>query len=364
MRMESVEMNVYHRKDGRWEGRISKGKNKDGKRKYQYIFEKTKEKVINRIQAIRKENSEINSSKCKLLFSDVYTGWFDTIKHNIKESTASNYQMKAEKHILPYFGDIAVNSITQELIYNFVSDKRRNNLSERYISDIIILIKTIFKYAVKTYHIENPFAEITLQKKKKTEITLLDDIEQEKLKEHIRNKRNRSTLGVAIAISTGLRIGEICPLQWKDIDLQKRILTVSKTMQRIQCKNSKSKTKLIITDPKSESSCRQIPIPDCLMDILFEFKGKDEEYVLTGTEKYIEPRTMQYRFKAILKNVNLPSIHFHALRHIFASNCIKLGFDIKTLSELLGHSSVEITLNRYVHSSFELKRDYMNKIEI
>ena len=78
----------------------------------------------------------------------------------------------------------------------------------------------------------------------------------------------------------------------------------------------------------------------------------------------VEPRTMQYRFAKILKNVNLPSVHFHALRHMFASNCIRLGFDIKALSEILGHSSVEITLNRYVHSSFEQKTEYMNRITI
>ena len=140
--------------------------------------------------------------------------------------------------------------------------------------------------------------------------------------------------------------------------------SVRKTMQRIQCKNGTSKTKLIITDPKSEASRRRIPIPDCMMGFLSEFKASSDNYVLSGLLKPVEPRTMQYRFRSILKNVNLPSVHFHALRHCFASRCISLGFDVKALSELLGHSSVEITLNRYVHSSFEQKRDYMNRIEM
>ena len=100
------------------------------------------------------------------------------------------------------------------------------------------------------------------------------------------------------------------------------------------------------------------------MEILKKFKGSSEEYVLSGSEKPTEPRTMQYRFAKILKNVNLPSVHFHALRHIFASTCIKLGFDVKALSELLGHSSVEITLNRYVHSDFEQKREYMKLLKL
>ena len=100
------------------------------------------------------------------------------------------------------------------------------------------------------------------------------------------------------------------------------------------------------------------------MGYLLKFKGGDNDFLLTGTEKPIEPRTMQYRFRTILKNAKLPSVHFHALRHMFASNCVKLGFDIKALSELLGHSSVEITLNRYVHSSFEQKKEYMKRIDI
>lgn len=165
-------------------------------------------------------------------------------------------------------------------------------------------------------------------------------------------------------MSTGIRIGELCALQWKDIDLEKRILTVRKTMQRIQCPTEISKTKLIITDPKSESSCRKIPIPDCVMVFLRKFKGESRNYVLTGADKPIEPRTMQYRFAKVLKNAKLPSVHFHALRHIFASSCIRLGFDVKALSELLGHSSVEITLNRYVHSSFEQKKEYMKRIKL
>lgn len=171
-------------------------------------------------------------------------------------------------------------------------------------------------------------------------------------------------MGTALSMTAGLRIGELCPLQWRDIDLEKRIFTVTKTMQRIQCADGDKKTKLIITDPKSESSRRQIPIPDCMMSFLLKFKGKPNEYVLTGTDKPIEPRAMQYRFRTILKNAKLPSVHFHALRHIFASNCIKLGFDVKTLSEILGHSSVEITLNRYVHSSFDQKREYMKRIQM
>ena len=163
---------------------------------------------------------------------------------------------------------------------------------------------------------------------------------------------------------TGLRIGELCALKWADIDLEKRILTVSKTLQRIQIKGGSTKTKLILTEPKSETSKRSIPIPECLIEFLRKFQGDPEQFVLSGRAKPIEPRTMQYRFTTILKNGDLPSVHFHALRHMFPSNCVRLGFDIKSLSEILGHSGVEITLNRYVHSSFEQKTEFMVRLKL
>ena len=353
-------MNVFKRSDGRYEGRIPRGKKQNGKRKFQYILARTKEEVVSRINDIRR-NEECHD-RCSKTTTIVFNEWFKSIQYQVKESTQANYKMKADKHILPYFGEKSIDSIVQDDIYAFIADRRKKGLSDRYITDIIILMKVIYKFAVRTYNIFNPMVGLALPKRKNAEIQLLDKAEQGKLQSYISENQNLGTLGTALSYSTGIRIGELCVLQWKDIDLEKRILTVSKTMQRIQCKNGANKTKLIITDPKSDSSKRKIPIPECMMSFLCKFKGKTNEYVVSGSETPVEPRTMQYRFSKILKNANLPSVHFHALRHIFASTCVKFGFDIKSLSELLGYSSVEITLNRYVHSSFEQKQEYMKKI--
>lgn len=355
-------MNIYERKDGRFESRIPNGKKPDGKKAFLYVLARTKEQCIERVQAICQQNRP--QGYCALTVTDLFAEWHRSILHRVKESTAANYTMKADKHILTAFGEKIVSDLTANQIYDFIAEKQKAGFSPRYIADIVILMKTIFKYAVRTYQIFNPLDGIILPKKKSPEIQLLDEAEQKTLQQYIGEHQNRSTLGTALSMSTGLRIGELCPLQWKDIDLEKRIISVTKTMQRIQCPTATSKTKLIITDPKSESSRRQIPIPDCMMSFLLKFRGKPNEYLLTGSEKPIEPRAMQYRFQTILKNAKLPSVHFHALRHIFATNCIKLGFDVKALSELLGHSSVEITLNRYVHSSFDQKREYMKRVQM
>lgn len=231
-------------------------------------------------------------------------------------------------------------------------------------TDILILMKSVFKYASHTYHVFNPMDGLIMPKKHKTEIRLLTQSEENRLMQIVMQNQNLTTLGIALAKMTGLRIGELCALKWKDIDLEKRNLTVRKTLQRIQVKGGNQKTKLILTDPKSETSKRTIPIPESMLDFLRKFHGEPEQFVLSGSSKPIEPKTMQYRFVSILKNGNLPSVHFHALRHMFASTCVKLGFDIKMLSEILGHSGVEITLNRYVHSSFEQKSELMNRLKM
>lgn len=353
--------NIYLRRDGRWEGRMWLGKDEDGRRKYRAFFGKTKEEVQAKMAETRKKLFSASEVSCSL--SELFTEWHQKISHTVKESTAANYLMKATKHILPFFGDKSVDYISSEDVYAFISEKRNDGLSDRYIFDIIILLKSMFKFAVRKYKIANPMEDVSVKRTKTPEISLLDNAERMKLERYIQAHPNRTTMGIALAKSTGLRIGELCALRWGDIDLEKRILTVRHTIQRIQTPKGIKRTKLVITEPKSESSKRKIPIPEFLIDFLRKFRGKEEEFVLSGKTKPTEPRTMQYRFARILKKVGLPSVHFHALRHMFASACVRLGFDVKALSEILGHSSVELTLNRYVHSSFEQKMEYMSRLK-
>jgi len=356
-----MSINVYRRKDGRYEGRITLEK-VNGKRKYKAFFGKSSDEVLKKMTAFH--SATICCGSTEKTFSAVYAEWFCSILYRVKESTSANYTLKAYKHILPSFGNQNICDISQNSIHQFIKDKQDNGLSNRYITDILILMKSVFRYASRTYHINNPMDGMIMPKKQKSEIRLLTVKEEEQLMQIINKNQNLTTLGIALAKMTGLRIGELCALRWKDIDLEKRILTVRKTLQRIQCKDGKKRTKLQLTDPKSETSKRVIPIPDCIIGFLKKFLGKAEEFILSAKTKPVEPRTMQYRFAKILKNGNLPSIHFHALRHMFASKCVKLGFDIKSLSEILGHSGVEITLNRYVHSSLEQKSEFMNKLKM
>ena len=260
------------------------------KRAFLYALARTKEQCIERVQAIHRQHRP--QGYCTLTVAELFSEWHRSIMHHVKKSTAANYTMKAGKHILPAFGNKAVSTLTADNIYDFIAEKQEAGFSPRYIVDIVILMRTISKHAVRPYQIYNPMDGIVLPKRKSPEIQLLDEAEQKTLQQYIRSHQNRSTTGTALSMTTGLRIGELRPLQRRNIDLEKRILTVSKTMQRIQCPTASSKTKLIITGPKSESSRRQIPIPECMVSFLLKFKGKPNEYILTGTEKPIEPRAI------------------------------------------------------------------------
>ena len=196
----------------------------------------------------------------------------------------------------------------------------------------------------------------------------------------------------AAALLTGLRVEEICALRWSDISLSHRILCVRQTMQRL--KNTENmgkpghaeisestgktgrtneagsaggrKTKILISVPKSSTSVRVIPLNRELTELCRKWKAPyPAAYVLTGEEKrYMEPRTLQYRMERYAKDCGLEGVHFHTLRHSFATRCVEAGFEMKSLSEILGHSSPRITLERYVHSSLDLKRENMDKLTL
>ena len=352
---------TYKRKDGRWECRLSLG-SENGHKKYRSFYGTSREeaeyKMILACQGSVNEPSNITEMTVKQLSME----WLCIVKCRIKESTAANYRMKIERHIVPYLGDISSAMLKAKTVSEFVQQKLKDGLSARYVCDILTLLKSIYRYASREYHINNVIDGIIMPKRAKPEIRIMTKSEQHRLSAYINCNKNVSTLGVALSLYTGMRIGELCALRWQDVDTEKRILTVNHTIQRIQDFSGGKRTKVIITEPKSQSSKRTIPVPDCLIPMLKELKSKADSYVLTGSCKPIEPRTMQYRFKRILDNVNLPSYRFHSLRHAFASGAIEIGFDVKTLSEILGHSSVQITLDRYVHSSFEHKRDCMNRL--
>ena len=352
--------NIYHRKDGRWEARIPLGSDEAGRRRYRSVYGKTREEAEYKLLISQQPTDD---AVTEMTVRELTVEWLQQAKLRLKASTIANYRMKSERHILPAFGNTLCCRLNSRMIYDFIEKKLSDGLSPRYVADIIVLMKSMFRYASREYHVRNVLDGIVLPKCRKPEPVLLNAEQLSSLKAYLAANPSLTTMGVALSVYTGIRIGELCALQWADIDLEKRLLSVRKTIQRVQMPQGDRRTSLVITEPKSHKSIREIPIPACMCEILRRFAGKPDCFVLSGTLKPVEPRTMQYRFAKLLQNADLPSVHFHSLRHAFASGCIALGFDVKTLSEILGHSSIELTLNRYVHTSLDRKRACMDLLD-
>ena len=273
-----------------------------------------------------------------------------------------NYQMKYEKHVKSALGNFAYEKITADKLNDFIQAKLSSGLSAKYTADIAGVIKSVCRFAKKRFGYDDKSEFITIPKGKAKEKELLDKTEQTRLNNYLIADPTVTNVGILLSAATGIRIGELCALKWENINLEKKILTVRNTAQRIQNIGGTTATKLVVTSPKSSSSVREIPLPEFIIPLLSKLKENNNCYLLSGTRSIVEPRVMQYRFKRILSELKLSDVSYHSLRHLFATNCIALGVDVKTLSEILGHSSVEITLNRYVHSSMERKAEYMKSL--
>lgn len=351
--------NIYKRKDGRWEGRYKCGFTDNGKPKYHSVYGHSYAEVRAKLAPLKVAAPTMTAS-CHLTVNELFNEWLAAVKLRIKPSTYANYQMKVEKHILPKFGGLRYESLTVQMLHSFIDDKLTSGLSPKYISDIIVVFKAMAKYTAKIHGARNSLVDVVTPKYIKEEKPLLTPMHQRKLCKYLLSNMNTTSLCVLLSYYTGLRVGEVCGLMWSDIDFDKSVLTVRRTVQRIRANDGG--TRLIVDTPKSRTSQRSIPIPSFIMKILWKFRSNNDRYILSNTKRVIEPRTLQNRFKSMLKKANLPSVTYHSLRHMFATNCLQAGFDIKTLSEILGHAGVQTTLNRYVHSSMERKAYCMSLI--
>ena len=351
--------NIYKRNDGRWEGRYKCGYDENGKARYRSVYGKSYQSVKEKLSKLKNHAVKVVSSG-KVTVRELVDEWLRAVKLKVKPSTYACYDMKVCKHILPEFGGLVYEKLTVSSIHEFIQAKINSGLSAKYVADIIIVFKSMARYITKIHGYANPLENVIMPKKEEKSKQLLSKEEQERLCRYVLSNPDSTKIAVMLSYYAGMRIGEVCGLKWCDIDLNQGVLNVERTVQRVYENGS---TRVIIGSPKSKSSVRTIPLPEFVADILRCYKNDNAAFVLSGEDKPVEPRTLQNRFKSLLKKVNLPSVNYHSLRHLFASNCIELGFDVKTLSEILGHSTAEITLNRYVHSSMERKTACMNLLK-
>lgn len=305
-----------------------------------------------------KMTQNINVSDTPPVFCDVMEEWLQQVAQTRKYSTYIKYEKLYNCHIKKIFKEDILTQITGCHVREKLSS---SGLSDITGQNIIILINQTLQYAED--HYGRPAVPIKNRcvKRKRKPVVILNRTEQVKLMQFLHHNINISKAGIILCLSTGLRLGEVCALKWADIDMNQMLLHVNRTVQRIEIKNGFTRTALLETTPKSAFSFREIPISNSLVTLLAAFKKEGQKYVLC-MDKPMEPRTYQNHFKSYLRGAGITDYNFHTLRHTFATNCIDNGMDIKSLSEILGHSDVQITLNRYVHPTMDTKRKYMNAL--
>lgn len=357
--------NIRKRKDGRWEARYKKGRRPDGSIHYGYVYaskySEVKEKRNAALKALDKEGDIFLTPV--ITFEKVFDEWKFTVQHTVRESSYSLYETIIEHHLRPYFGNLSVSQISQKQIQEFICQKMSEQLSTSYIHTMLIVLKCVLKFARCQKYITDDLPDYQVPKIH-TSREIFTFQEWMILKQYLESQTDDFSFGLLLCMYTGLRIGELSGLKWDDFDLENNQILIRRTVYRIKNneynpKNSLNKTVLHISSPKTETSRRNIPLPNFLTEKVPDYLKANGVFLLTGTDQCMEPRNIQRRYRRILEKCSLRYLSFHSLRHSFATLALQKGFDYRTLSEILGHSSASITLNIYVHSSIEQKRKNM-----
>ncbi|MBO6138237.1 MAG: tyrosine-type recombinase/integrase [Lachnospiraceae bacterium] len=363
--------NIYKRKDGRYEARYIAGRRENGRARYRSVYAKTLREVRRKKYEGMRALEEGRDARelISATVQNVAGKWLKDESRNWKESTACRYKEKLQLYVIPEYGSRNITDISTDEIEAFIARLQTEGLNDRAsISSgtaglVLTVFKSLFRYARKKGFKVRFVEECVRVKRRRKPVTVLSERDENRLIAYLKKDTDETDMGVLTCLFTGMRIGELCALSFDDVDLDGCVIHVNKTMQRLSAEDGEHKTSIRIGSPKSDSSKRMIPFSPQLADIIRPFY-KPGTFFLTGDrEKFVEPRTMEERFARILDKCGLERVNFHVIRHTFATRCIERGMDTKTLSELLGHSSVATTLDRYVHLTMSHKAESVRLIE-
>lgn len=295
--------------------------------------------------------------------------WLKTYRDGrVKPRTYERYEGLIRHHILPNIGKTAVESLSRRDVEEFLFGKRKENgrrgtLSAASVNLMLTVIDLAFEFGIETGAVtKNPCYRI----RRLPDVTDKGDAftkeEQKKLEAVIEASADGRSLGILICLYTGIRIGELLGLEWDDISFERGIMRIDKTVYR--CKDENGDRYLRVDRPKTRYSVREIPLPFFLCEKLREQKSRSKSPYVIETKKgeRMPIRSYQYHFRKTTEKAGVRSLNFHSLRHTFATRGIESGMDIRTLSEIMGHSSPSVTLNRYAHSMMDTKIEMMNRM--
>ena len=369
--------NIYKRKDGRYEGRYVTGKKSNGTTRFGYVYGMRYTDVKKRLLEKKAEIQQTIHPEAAVRGMTVekwMRSWLETdLLGGIKASSYLTYQNQMNRHILPCLGRMQMASITPEMVHSFLECLQAKGLGENTVRGIYRLLSAAMRAALDDGIIsKNPCRKICVKRGERVQQRVFSREEQKKVEKTLSQGEDLTAL---FAMYTGLRLGEICGLRWSDINWENGTATVCRTVQRLKrmdtdkcLKCGGAKTYLMIGSPKSPSSCRTIPIPTFLLKRL-EIQKKQRSaaqlttgYIFGTGMRAADPRTIQRRFAGVVRRLESPDAHFHTLRHSYATRFLEMGVDVKTVSQLLGHSSAKTTLDCYAHSLLDQQRSAVAKL--
>lgn len=357
--------NIYKRRDGRYEGRYVIGKKPDGSTRFGYIYGYQYTEVKKALLLKKAELAAVQTActSCRYTVREWLAIWMENeLLGSVKPSSYQTYVNQMNRHILPALGDLKLCSVTPGVVHDFVSRMQSSELAGSTVKGVFRLLSAAMRYAFEEGLIQkNPCRKIKVQRTEKVEQRVLTREEQHLLK---KGATGPDDLPALLSLYSGMRLGEVCSLKWSDIDWEKQTVTVRRTVQRVarnvQGSQDGAKTQLLIGTPKSARSHRVIPVPAFVLDHLRRLMLMKGGVFVFGTDAPAEPRTVQRHFSRLMDRLGIQSVHFHTLRHSFATRLLELGADVKTVSVLMGHSSAKTTLDCYAHSLIEQQRTVMN----
>lgn len=350
--------NIYKRRDGRWEGRYIADRKPDGRAIYHSVYGASYHSVRQKLAVYREENRKRLLRGCTMTVKELLTCW-QAENSQLKPTSRERYRALIEQHIQPELGSYRVCDLTEEQLKAFVDQKLKfgrldgkGGLSPKTVNDICVVVKSALKLARRKFQYTGA-EEFHAPPTKQKPMEVLHRWESRRISAAVLRAPTLSNAAFLLCLETGIRLGEVCALRWSDVDFTSGLLHIRHTAYRI---NYGGRTELVIQAPKTDSSLRTIPLTAKMLSVLRSFRAGENDYLFTGSDKPVEPRTLQYRFQKFLKELEIPARNFHMLRHSFATRCIDCGMDIKSLSEILGHANVQVTLQMYVHPSMDSKR--------
>ena len=364
---------IYQRKDGRWEGRYVVGYDEDGLPRTKNVLAKTKSECAAKLKALKDSilKEEPERPKADLTFGAWLDRWYqEQCKPTIKPKTQADYENRIYQHIIPEVGQISLSHLTQSDLQQFYhrlkqggrllrADLYGPGLSDRMVKSCHVTCRLALDQAVKEgLIITNPasFCKAPVTHPKEMELLSKDEVQRLL----IQAKEDSCYELLLLELSTGLRRGEICALQWDDLNLRTGELRVQRQVHRI-------KSKLVASPPKTKAGNRSVILPAPVLNVLKAYKETISSRWMfpspVSEDSPRDPAAVRKRLQTVLERAECKKIRFHDLRHTFSTTALEHGMDIKTLSTIIGHVSSSTTLNIYAHVTDEMRRTAAVKID-